>query len=167
MEYRMATINDVQGIIKVCSDGYHVTYKDILPEKYITQIINEFYNEQRVSKEITNIDQYWNGWFVAEDNGQIVGAGGGGFREPHISELYVLYLDPTRKREGIGSCLLNIITDDQIRRGAREQWVSVSKGNHTGIPFYEAKGFKYQYEKPMYTLPENENYISLKYKRQL
>lgn len=38
MEYRMATINDVQGIIKVCSDGYHVTYKDILPEKYITQI---------------------------------------------------------------------------------------------------------------------------------
>lgn len=27
MEYRMATINDVQGIIKVCSDGYHVTYK--------------------------------------------------------------------------------------------------------------------------------------------
>lgn len=36
-----------------------------------------------------------------------------------------------------------------------------------GIPFYEAKGFKYQYEKPMYTLLENENYISLKYKRQL
>lgn len=54
----MATINDVQGIIKVCSDGYHVTYKDILPEKYITQIIKEFYNEQRVSNEITHIDQY-------------------------------------------------------------------------------------------------------------
>ncbi|CAG7912677.1 hypothetical protein SSCS72_00421 [Mammaliicoccus sciuri] len=76
-------------------------------------------------------------------------------------------MDPTRKREGIGSCLLNIITEDQIKRGAKEQWVSVSKGNHMGIPFYEAKEFKYQYEKPMYTLPENENYISLKYKRQL
>lgn len=112
MEYRMATINDVQGIINVCSDGYRVTYKDILPEKYITQIINEFYNEQRVSNEIMNIDLYWNGWFVAEDNGKIVGAGGGGFRETHVSELYVLYLDPTRKREGIGSCLLNIITED-------------------------------------------------------
>lgn len=53
----MATINDVQGIIKVCSDGYHVTYKDTLPEKYITLIINEFYNKQRVLNEITHIDQ--------------------------------------------------------------------------------------------------------------
>ncbi|WP_417168712.1 hypothetical protein [Terrihalobacillus insolitus] len=48
--------------------------------------------------------------------------------------------------------------------GAKEQWVSVQKGNMKGIPFYEAKGFKFQYEK----IPEeNPAYIKLRYSRKI
>lgn len=55
------------------------------------------------------------------------------------SEIYVLYLDPKRRREGVGTHLLDYITSIQIEKGAKEQWVSVQKGNHKGIPFYEAR----------------------------
>lgn len=167
MNYRLATVEDVEGIIYVCSEGYKATYKNILSQKYITQIINEFYNKVRVTNEVLNINHYWNGWFVAADKGKIIGAGGGGFRNDSSSELYVLYLDPTRKREGIGTKLLRKITSDQIERGAKEQWVSVLKENYMGIPFYETNGFQFQFEKPMNTLPKEEGYLSLKYKRKL
>jgi ribosomal protein S18 acetylase RimI-like enzyme len=62
--------------------------------------------------------------------------------------LFVIYLDPTRRNEGIGSKLLDAVTKQQKDEyGAKVQWVSVQKGNMKGIPFYQAKGFKFQYEK--------------------
>lgn len=167
IEIRKAKLDDIQGIIDVCSAGYRNTYPDLLPQQYIEKIIADFYNEERVEKEIRNTSQAWNGWFVAIDNGKIVGAGGGGFTGEAVAELYVLYLDPKRKREGIGRKLLEAITNDQIERGAKKQWVSVTKGNLMGIPFYEAVGFTYQGEQSAYGLPKDEGFMSLRYMRSL
>ena len=167
IEIRRAEVEDAQGISKVCSDGYRNTYPELLPQHHIEKVIQEFYNEKRIKGEITTISKAWNGWFVAVDEEEVVGAGGGGFIEDETSELFVIYLDPTRKREGIGSKLLVAITEDQIERGAKEQWVSVTKGNDMGIPFYEAVGFEYQLECPAYDMPEEEGYKSLRYKRDL
>ncbi|QWG50530.1 GNAT family N-acetyltransferase [Bacillus mycoides] len=167
IEYRKARVEDIQGIIKVCSDGYRNTYPGLLPQQYIESTIKEFYNDDRVRNEILNISQEWNGWFVASDNGEILGAGGGGFTGKETAELFVIYLNPNRKREGIGTELLSIITNNQIERGAKEQWVSVAKDNDMGIPFYEAVGFKYQDGRPAYGLPVGEGFTSIRYKREL
>ncbi len=35
IEYRKARLEDMQGIIKVCSDGYRNTYPGLLPQQYI------------------------------------------------------------------------------------------------------------------------------------
>lgn len=82
-------------------------------------------------------------------------------------ELFVLYLNPNRRNERIGTLLLNAITNQQKEFGAIKQWVSVQKGNQKGIPFYEAKGFQFQYEQKGYYDKEGKNYISLRYKRQI
>lgn len=164
---RKATVNDIDGIIKVCSNGYRVTYEDLLPQKYIEKIISEFYYEDRIRNEILETSDSWNGWYVAVENNEVVGAGGGGFISDGVAELYVLYLDPTRKREGIGSKLLIAITKEQIEKGATEQWVSVAKNNQMAIPFYESVGFEYISEQPSYELPEEEGFVSLRYKRKL
>lgn len=57
---RKATENDIEGIIEVCSNGYRVTYKDLLPQKYIEKIISEFYYEDRIRNEIFEISDSWN-----------------------------------------------------------------------------------------------------------
>lgn len=167
VEIRKAVFEDARGISKVCSAGYRKTYPELLAESQIEGVIREFYNEERIQKEITEVGQEWNGWFVAVDGGLVVGAGGGGFTGKESAELFVLYLDPDRKREGIGSKLLLAITEDQLARGAKEQWVSVAKGNMMGIPFYEAVGFDFQEEHPSYGGLEEEGNRSLRYKRKL
>ena len=164
IEIRKAMLGDVQGICKVCTDGYQMTYGHLKSKEYIEGVIKEYYNIERVSKEVQTSTHSWNGYFVAVDNGQVIGAGGGGFHNEIECELYVLYLDPNRKREGIGTKLLDVITKDQIKRGGLVQWVSVTKGNMMGIPFYEAVGFEFQEETPDHY---DKTEISLRYKRKI
>ncbi|WP_338780704.1 GNAT family N-acetyltransferase [Metabacillus sp. FJAT-52054] len=137
-----AGLEHIQGIIRVCSEGYRNTYNETHSKKYIERTISEFYNAERVAKEIQETDRHWNGWYAAIGENGVAGAGGGGMTAEHTSELFVLYLDPAKRRQGIGTLLLNAITEEQIQTyGAQEQWVSVDEQNQKGIPFYKAKGF--------------------------
>jgi len=42
----------VAGIAKVCRDGYWATYTGIRSEAYIKRIIKEFYNIERIQREV-------------------------------------------------------------------------------------------------------------------
>lgn len=162
-----ATAEHIEGISKVCSDGYRATYIDIYPQEYIDRIIQEFYNYDRILNEVTTSNKKWGGYFVAIENNKVVGAAGGGMIGEEAGELFVIYLDPTRRNEGIGTLLLHTITLQQKEFGAIEQWVSTPKNNQKGIPFYEARGFTFQFEKYGYGNIEGEDYISLRYWREI
>ena len=84
-----------------------------------------------------------------------------------LGELYVLYLDPNRRGEGIGTLLLNAVTGQQKQWGATKQRVAVAKGNQKAIPFYEARGFRFLSEKESYFKPEQEGYVCLHYIREI
>lgn len=157
----------VSGISDVCSKGYRHTYEETHSTEYIERMIREFYNQDRILNEVKHTSREWNGWFVALDENKVVGAIGGGMTGLEKAEVFVLYLDPSRKRERIGSRLLNELTNEQVQRGASEQWVSVSKGNLKGIPFYEAVGFTAQSEQESYQNLEAEAYKSIRYRRSL
>jgi GNAT superfamily N-acetyltransferase len=58
-------------------------------------------------------DRQWGGYFAAVDDDLVVGAGGGGMTGDTIGELFVLYMDPLRRNEGIGTQLLDAITEQQ------------------------------------------------------
>ncbi|MGT2666437.1 GNAT family N-acetyltransferase [Streptococcus rifensis] len=131
----------IKGIQRVCSAGWRTTYQDIHDTDYIDQVIEEYYNLKRLEKEVTVHNHSWTGYYVALENGEVIGAAGGGLIADTVGELFVLYLDPARRGEGIGSRLLEAVTTELVGLGAKEQWVSVTSGNQKGIPFYEAKEF--------------------------
>ncbi|UOR12579.1 GNAT family N-acetyltransferase [Halobacillus amylolyticus] len=155
----------IKGIAKVCTDGYWSTYRYSHSKEYIERIVEEFYNEQRIKQEVTTSNRGWGGYFVAVEDRVVLGAGGGGMISEKTGEVYVMYLNPSRRNEGIGTKLLAAITNQQKEWGAEEQWVSVTKGNQKGIPFYEARGFQYSDEKESYSNTSEENYLSLRYYR--
>jgi len=166
IEIRKAGTEHVAGICRVCSEAYRVTYKELYTPEFIEQQISEWYTPERVAKEVSESPGF-DGYWVALDDGKVIGATGGAFQSQDVSAIYVLYLDPNRKREGVGSQLVKALTDDQMKRGAKEQWVSVAKGNEMGIPFYEDIGFQLQSEAPLYGVPEELGLVSLRYKRQI
>jgi ribosomal protein S18 acetylase RimI-like enzyme len=164
---RPAQVGDVDGICAVCSSAYRVTYAGLLSPAVIEQIIVDFYAPERVRNEIEAAPPAWLGYQVAMDGGSVVGAAGGGMIAPGVGELFVLYLDPQRKREGIGTRLLDAVTDQLRTEGATEMWVSVGKGNMMGIPFYEATGFELRGEVPAYGVDPEGGHVSLRMRRAL
>ena len=160
-----ATTDHVDGIARVCIDAYWATYKELLSHDYIERMIKEFYTYDRLFEDVTVTNRGWNGWTVALDHGEVVGAGAGGMISENHGELFVLYLDPNRRNEGLGTKLLEAITTELKTYGAKEQWVSVTKYNEKAIPFYEAKGFNFIHEQDEYGIIEGEDYQALRYHR--
>jgi ribosomal protein S18 acetylase RimI-like enzyme len=164
IEIRKAVKEDVSGICRVCSESYRDTYPGLLSRESIENVIREFYDPKRILEEVTN-PVNWNGWWVAVHEGVVAGAGGGGITGPGVGELLVLYVDPKRRWQGIGTRLLEAITDELRSQGIREQWVSVLKNNMKGIPFYEARGFEVMTEQPTYSIQLTEKCYSLRMRR--
>ena len=131
----------VDGICRVCADGWRETYTGILPDEEIEATIGEFYTPERVEQEVLSPED-WDGWLVALNGEEVVGAGGGGLTELTVGEVFALYVDPAEKRRGIGSRLLDVMTEQQREQGATEQWVSTVPGNEIGISFYQKHGFE-------------------------
>jgi GNAT superfamily N-acetyltransferase len=144
---RKAEPEDAEGIARVCAAGWRNTYHGIYEPERIEMAIADYYTPERIRGEISAPDN-WDGWIVAVDHDAVVGAGGGGLIEPGVGEVFVLYLDPTRRREGIGSLLLDAISEQQRAHGAHVQWVSVEPDNAKGLPFYVARGFQVRGESP-------------------
>ena len=167
IEVKLAGESDINGIITVCRAGYRDVSKGVLSDELIEENCEKYYNEERVRGEITQSNEAWGGNFVALHNGEVVGAGGGGMIGESKSRLYVLYLDPTRRNEGIGTKILEGITEQQRAFGAKEQYVTVQKGNMKGIPFYEARGFVFLEEIKSKNIEEEPGAIVLEYKRNI
>lgn len=163
---QQAAKEHIQGIAKVCSDGYRDTYAKTHEHEYIERIIKEFYNYERIEKELLP-SKGWSGWYVALDQEKVVGAACGGEISDDEAELFALYLDPRRRREGIGTMLLDTLTEEQKKKGAKVQWVSVAKNNEKGIPFYQALDFTEQTTIKSYANTDDERYESVRYRREL
>jgi GNAT superfamily N-acetyltransferase len=164
IQVRKALLEDVNDICRICSEGWRDTYQDIYSLEYIERTIAEFYNPQRVEREILH-PVGWDGWLVAEQDGVVVGAGGGGLTSSGVGEVFVLYVYPGQRGQGIGTALLKAITDQQRQQGVREQWVSVEAKNEKGLPFYEAGGFIHREERPAYGSKPEEGIFSLRLSR--
>lgn len=165
---RQAVASDASAIQAVLVSSQWFTYADLFPAPYIQDLINNYYHLERIEQEIKSNDFHWHGYIVAEEKGIIIGVIAGGMISEFIGEVYVFYLAPTMRNRGIGTRLLNFLTKIQKHTyGAQEQWVAVAKGNTYGLPFYEARGFRYQHEEQSYGSTSKDQDISLKYKRKI
>lgn len=140
--FRKAHIQDVPSLQKLLIDAWHTTYENIYAQDYIEQVIQTFYNEERLKEETRTSSKAWLGYYVVEEDLEIVGGIGGGIDEKGIGQIYVLYLDPHKKRKGYGSLLVDNFTLLQKQEyNITKQQVSVTQNNTMAIPFYKKKGF--------------------------
>lgn len=139
---RPAAATDVAAIARICSTAYRDAYHDLLPEGYINRSVAEFYSETRIARDIAPALPDWFGYQVIEEDGRILGAAGGGMTDPATGELSLVYLEADERGRGLGSLLLDRVTEQIRDAGGTEMWVSVFLGDSRGIGFYRAKGFQ-------------------------
>ncbi|GAA4925215.1 GNAT family N-acetyltransferase [Actinoplanes utahensis] len=162
---RAARDSDAAAITGICRRGYRRTYPGLLSAEFIERMLDEFYTVERVAKEIAAAPPSWLGYQVAEEDGRIVGAAAGGITAPGAGELFVLYLDPDERGRGLGTLLLERITEQIRDLGATEMWVAALDGNEMGIPFYEARGFRKRERRRTYGSTEADNAWSWRFSR--
>ena len=141
---RLALPDEADAVGEVCRRGFAVSSQGLLSTRTIEKQAAAYYASARVRTEIASAgeDPSWQGYVVAVTGaGRVLGAAGGGVTSEGLGQVYVLYLDPDLRGRGVGTALLDFVTDQQRSAGATEQWVSVTEGNQMGIPFYRARGF--------------------------
>jgi N-acetylglutamate synthase-like GNAT family acetyltransferase len=139
---RPAAAADVVAIARICSTAYRDAYRELLPEGYINRSVAEFYSESRIARDIAPALPDWFGYQVVEEDGRVLGAAGGGMTDATAGELSLVYLESAERGRGLGTLLLDRVTEQIRTAGGTEMWVSVFLGDSRGIGFYRARGFQ-------------------------
>jgi GNAT superfamily N-acetyltransferase len=139
---RQAVAADAAAIAGICSTAYRNAYRELLPEGYINRSVAEFYSEPRITADIAPAPPEWFGYQVVEEDGRVLGAAGGGLSGPAAGELSLVYLESAERGRGLGTLLLDRVTEQIRQAGGTEMWVSVFLGDSAGIGFYRARGFQ-------------------------
>ena len=141
---RLARPDEAGQVCEVCTEGFTASSQGLLSPATIRRQVETYYTPERVRQDIVTAAEReaWQGYVVAvTDDGEVLGAAGGGVVSEGTGQIYALYLGMALRGRGIGSALVDFLTEQQKRLGAVEQGVSVTEGNDLGLPFYLAKGF--------------------------
>ncbi|MBO1911565.1 hypothetical protein J4G37_43095, partial [Microvirga sp. 3-52] len=91
---RQATHYDTNAVVSVLVKSQWFTYNQLYSKSYIQNLVDQYYNEQRIKSEIMLISDKWSGYFLAEKDGNVIGVIGGGMINSTAAEVYVFYMDP-------------------------------------------------------------------------
>ena len=138
MEIRHAGSEDAPAIRGIAKQSWEADYPDILHRENVDDVVNEWYDEDRIRDEIRNEDAIV---VVAEDDGDIVGFAHGIWarRTGHMLRVYVA---PDHRGQGIGGTLLATLRDSLLKRGSDHIQAMVLAENEAGNEFYRQAGFE-------------------------
>jgi len=130
---REAAIADVSAVVQVHLDSWDAAKEGLdLPTRRT--------REQRTELWTTFLDEGRGELWVAEEHGRVVGfiAFGSSRDEDRRgeTEIYTLYVDPDRWRQGVGSALM-----DQVPESAVPISLWTSEGSAQARAFYARHGF--------------------------
>ncbi len=107
----------------------------------------EAYIELALREEIDRIGKYYDAarghsFWVAVDDGGIVGMVGLETVAAGVLELRRMYVDPARRRDGLGSLLLRHAEDVAVRQGAAKIVLGTSAIQTAAIALYRSAGYR-------------------------
>lgn len=161
-------------IAKIIKDGWNAAYKGIIPDDYLKNM-----NVEKISENWKkNIERNKN-IYIYKENDEILGVIRFGKSEyPYIKpigEIFVLYVKPELKRNGIGTKLFEFAKDELIKAGYEKMMIWCLKGNKQGANFYKKHngdkikerdyivgGIKVREEGYMFDLSDNKELVLIK-----
>ena len=132
-QLRPMTVNDTSAVAKLEAAVYEDSAHNAWSEKL-------FYEE---------LSQPGRSWWVAHDQGRIIGFAGGYLAGPDF-EIEEVACDPARRREGIASRLVSRVAYDAQMLGASTCSLEVDAQNSPALALYARFGFTQKGRRPGY-----------------
>lgn len=158
---RDATSEDVDAIVDVAEAAWYAAYGGVLDPAAIASALEEYYDPELLAAAV-DLDEI--AFYVAEDE-DVVGFASAEQTWADEVELHTIYVHPDRWGEGIGSALLDRVSDWATGQGVDRVVCGVLSDNAVGIGFFETVGFEqgrktdaeiagevhaeYEYERPI------------------
>lgn len=171
VEIREAQPEDGPGIAAVHIRSWQKAYEDVLPADFLDALGDrlddraDFWTNRLASPEEGDL------LFVAVEDRTVIGfAHAGPSREedvdPATMELYAIYLDPPRFREGVGSRLWRALCSAMQEAGARHAALWVLTDNERARAFYDATGWHHDGKEQTFTI-DGVEYPGVRYRTDL
>lgn len=141
---RKANTTDSYNIAKLIVSGWQTAYAGLIDDNFLNSMSADFMSEKWESN-IKNQNEDDN-IYVYEENNKILGIIR--FGKPadvtmnYNAEIHVLYIEPSLKRNGIGTKLFNFAKDYLISKNTTNLIIWCLKTNLPSIRFYEKMGGK-------------------------
>lgn len=141
---RKASRQDVEAIATIHATSWAYAYRGMISDDYLDALTPS--SREPMWQDILEAEDLRVAVWVAEAQGRLVGfcwAGPPQGEDNHIDrlEIYTLYLAPDHMRRGIGSLLMQAISDHAHRTGTRHLMLWVLRDNAPARAFYEAHGW--------------------------
>lgn len=151
-------------------DSWRATYRGLLPAEILAGL------------DVRRRAEEWRGWLAGEPPALHTlvaesGEGIAGFlamalpaRDPEeaedVAEIPALYLDPPRRRAGIGRTLMDAALEAMRERGYREAMLWMLRGNDGAAAFYAATGWRDDGgRRGSQYFPERRELVEVRYRR--
>ncbi|MER5806901.1 GNAT family N-acetyltransferase [Streptomyces sp. NPDC002033] len=143
-DVRTAAPGDATAISRLLAEAIRGAYGSLLGEIRAGRLVSDHCALPRIRAEIEipGGAPGWLGWLVATDaKGSVLGAVSGGVPVASQGELYALCTAPGRRREGVGTALLEAATDRMRAHGATSQRIGLPAEGAPDLPFFTHHGF--------------------------
>ncbi|MCX5375075.1 GNAT family N-acetyltransferase [Streptomyces sp. NBC_00091] len=143
-DVRTAAPGDATAISRLLAEAIRDGYGKALGEIRVGRLVSDHCALPRIRAEIEipGGAPAWLGWLVAADaDGAVVGAASGGVPVASEGEVYALCVTPARRREGIGTALLEAASSRMREHGATSQRITLPVEQAPALPFFARHGF--------------------------
>ncbi|MFT3952620.1 MAG: GNAT family N-acetyltransferase [Oscillospiraceae bacterium] len=138
---RLAAWEEIPTAARVVCAAWKTAYRGLVPDADIAK----YTDTERKTESLERLIRGGLNLFVAEENGEICGAGSFGADEndPKLAYLMQLYVAPEKQGGGIGTALLERICDEAAACGFSGVVLNTLEQNTKARRFYEKHGFVY------------------------
>jgi len=132
----MATLHDIATIKSIAYDTWPDTYKTILTSDALDYMLQFFYAETALEKQMKAGQQF----FIVYLKNTPIGFGAISQQTTKVYKLNKLYVLPAMQKTGAGKMLMNFAVDLAKTQGGLSFILNVNRNNPAKF-FYEKRGF--------------------------
>lgn len=145
---RPAALDDASRLAEIHITSWQAAYADVLPAEFLDGLSTELGARTEQWQDWLSTESPQRSVLVVADGDDIVGfahhgpSGDKDLKATEVGELYSMYLDPQRYRQGWGSELMTAVFDELRAGGFAGASLWVMTANTAARTFYERAGWE-------------------------